>query len=124
MTTSSFPKFGQISGNLPNLHMVVGSILTDATTPTRRRGKGFTVTKVATGRYKVTLNQQVGYIISAIGILRKPTGEAVFLTGPVLTDELNVEFRVENASAVNTDAANTDVIEFVIFCTKSRLSVT
>ncbi len=123
MTTLSFPQVGQITGNLPHLHLVAGQILTDATTPTRLRGKGFTVSKVATGRYLVTLNRKAGYIISALGFLLKPTGEAVFLTGPVLTDEQNVEFRVENSSGTNTNAASTDVIHFVIFMTKTRLSV-
>lgn len=124
MTTASFPQVGQITGNLPHLHFVAGQVLCDATTPTRLRGKGFTVSKVATGRYLVTLNRKAGYIISAVGFLRKATATATFLTGPVLTDEQNVEFRSENASGVNTDLQNTDVIHFVIFMTKTRLSVT
>lgn len=123
MSSLSFPMMGQITGNLPHLHIVAGQFLTDATTPVRQRGKGFTVSKVATGRYKVTLNRKAGYIISVEGSLLKPTGEAVFLTGPVRTDEQNIEFRVENSSGTNTDAASTDVIEFIIVMTKTRLSV-
>lgn len=114
---------GQITANLPHLHIVAGRVLLDATTPVRQRGKGFTVAKTATGRYTVTLNRKAGYIISATGILRKATGGATFLTGPLLTDEQNIEFRVENASGTNVDAASTNVLEFVVLMTKTRLSV-
>jgi hypothetical protein len=114
---------GQITGNLPHLHVVAGQVLTNSTTPTRLRGKGFTVSKPGVGRYLVTLNRKAGYIISATGMLRKATGAATALTGPVLTDEQAVEFRVENASGANTNAGETDVIHFVIFMTKTRLSV-
>lgn len=120
MASLAFPQVGQITGNLPHLHIVAGNVLLDATTPVRQRGKGFTVAKPATGRYTVTLNRKAGYIISAVGILRKATGGATFLTGPVLTDEQNVEFRVENASGTNTDAPSTAVLEFIIIMTKVR----
>lgn len=123
MSTLSFPQVGQITGNLPHLHLVAGQILCDATTPTRLRGKGFTVSKVATGRYLVTLNRKAGYIVAAVGFLRKATGAATFLTGPVLTDEQNIEFRSENASGTNADLANTAVVEFIIVMTKTKLSV-
>jgi hypothetical protein len=123
MATLTFPMIGQITGNLPHLHVVAGQVLTNSTTPTRLRGKGFTVSKPGVGRYLVTLNRKAGYIITATGILRKATGAATFLTGPVLTDEQAVEFRVENASGANTNAGDTDVIHFVIFMTKTKLSV-
>lgn len=121
--TATFPMVGQITGNMPHLHMIVGTVLLDATTPVRRRGKGYTVVKTDTGRYTITLNRKVGYIVSAIGTLRKATGAATFLTGPVLTDEKNVEFRVENASGTNADAASTAELHFAIFVTMAKLSV-
>ncbi len=123
MPTATFPMVGQLTANLPHVHLVAGAVLTDSTTPTRRRGKGFTVSKPGTGRYLVTLNRKAGYIISAVGILRKAAGSATFLTGPVLVDEQNVEFRVENASGTAANAGNTDVIEFIILMTKTKLSV-
>ena len=121
--SDTFPQIGQITGNLPHLHIVAGQVLAHSTTPTRLRGKGFTVSKLAAGRYNVRLNRKAGYIISAVGFLRKVTGAATFLTGPVLTDEQNIEFRSENASGVNTDLADTAVIHFIIVMTKTRLSV-
>jgi hypothetical protein len=123
MATLPFPMVGQITGNLPHLHIVAGQVLAHSTTPTRLRGKGFTVSKPGVGRYLVTLNRKAGYIVSAVGLLRKATGAATFLTGPVLVDEQNVEFRVENASGTNANAADTDVIHFVIYMTKTKLSV-
>jgi hypothetical protein len=123
MASLTFPQIAGITANLPHLHLMAGRVLLDATTPVRQRGKGYTVAKTATGRYTITLNRKAGYIIAALGLLRKPTGEAVFLTAPVQTDEQNIEFRVENASASNTDAASTDTLEFLIVMTKTRLSV-
>jgi hypothetical protein len=114
---------GQITGNLPHLHIVAGQVLADATTPTRLRGKGFSVSKPGVGRYLVTLNRKAGFIVSAVGFLRKATGAATFLTGPLVADEQNIEFRSENASGTNADLANTDVIHFLIVMTKTTLSV-
>lgn len=119
----AFPQIGQITGNLPHLHIVAGQVLTDATTPTRKRGKGFTVSKPATGRYLITLNKRMGFVIAAVGTLRKVTGGATFLTGPIIADNNTVEFRVENASGTNADAPNEANIDFIIVCTKTKLSV-
>lgn len=115
---------GELTANLPHLHLVVGQILTDATTPTRKRGKGFTVSKPGVGRYLITLNKRVGYTVCAVGTLRKVAGGATFLTGPILADDNTVEFRVENASGTAADAPNAANIDFVIVCTKTKLSVT
>lgn len=123
MATATFPMIGQITANMPNLHIVAGQVLTDATTPTRKRGKGFTVSKPGTGRYLVTLNRKAGWIISAHGMIRKAAGSATVLTGPVFVDEQNVEFRSENASGAATDLGNTENIVFTIICSMSKLSV-
>ena len=114
MTTLSFPIQNPTTANLSDLHLVVGRVLLDSTTPTVSAGKGFTVSKIATGRYKVTLNKKVRPIV-AFGLLAKATGEAVFLCKPVLVADDNfVEFRVENSSGSNVDAAVTDELEFMI----------
>lgn len=123
MPSLPFPQIGQLTANLPHVHIVAGQVLTDATTPTRKRGKGFTVSKPGAGRYLITLNKRMGYVIAAVGTLRKAAGSATFLTGPVIADDNTIEFRVENASGTATNAGNTDNIDFIIVCTKSRLSV-
>lgn len=123
MPSASFPKVGQLTANMPGVHIVCGQILTDSTTPTRKRGKGFTVSKPGTGRYLVTLNQKAGYILSAVGMIRKAAGSATVLTGPILTDEQNVEFRAENASGAATNLGNTENIDFFIIMTTNKLSV-
>ncbi len=123
MPSLAFPQVGQLTANLPHVHLVAGQVLTDATTPTRKRGKGFTVSKPGTGRYLITLNKRMGYVIAAVGTLRKVTGAATFLTGPIVADDNTVEFRVENASGTAADAANAANIDFIIVCTKTKLSV-
>lgn len=123
MPSLAFPQVGQLTANLPHVHLVAGQVLTDATTPTRKRGKGFTVSKPGTGRYLITLNKRMGYVIAAVGTLRKVAGAATFLTGPIVADNNTVEFRVENASGTAADAANEANIDFIIVCTKTKLSV-
>lgn len=123
MPSLSFPKVGQITGNLPHLHLIAGALVT-AASPTRLKGKGFTVSKTSTGVFRVTFNQKVPYVISALGTLRQAAGAANFLKGPVTSDSNNyVEFRVENASGAATDPGTSDVIDFAIWVTKTKLSV-
>lgn len=94
--------------------MLAGTIVTHATTPTRKRGKGFVPTKNGTGVYRVTWNRNAEFI-GGSAILMKPAGEAVFLAAPIYTAGANyVEFRVENSSGAATNAAATDEIAFVL----------
>ncbi len=123
MPSLAFPEVGQLTANLPHVHLVAGQVLTNATTPTRKRGKGFSVSKPGTGRYLITLNKRVGFVIAAVGTLRKVTGGATFLTGPIVADNNTVEFRVENASGTAADAPDAANIDFIIVCTKTKLSV-
>ncbi len=118
MPTASKPRYGvQPSTNQATTHIMGGALLC-AASPTRARGKGFTVSKPATGRFLVTINGGMGRIVAAVGFLRKATGSATFLAGPTYssTDDA-VEFRVENASGTNTDPATTAEIDFILFCT-------
>jgi len=118
MPTASKPRFGkQPSTNSPTTHFISGALVT-AASPTVARGKGFTVSKPATGRFLVTINGGMGRIVAAVGTLRQAAGAANFLKGPkyVSTDDA-VEFRVENASGTATDPGTTDEIDFIISAT-------
>lgn len=124
MPSASFPQFEKTTINLPHGHMLVGSLVT-AASPTRNTGKGFTVSKTSTGVFRVTFNKRQGYIICALGTLRQAAGAANFLKGPVNNNTNQyVEFRVENASGAATDPGTSDVIDFIIVLTKTKLSVT
>lgn len=123
MASASFPMIGQITGNLPHLHMIAGSMVT-AASPTRNTGKGFMVSKTSTGVFRVTFNRRQGYIICATGTLRMAAGSARFLKGPVSSNSNQyIEFRVEDAAGAAADPGTSDVIDFVIWLTKTKLSV-
>lgn len=117
------PKYRGAFCNLGDAYFLVGSLVT-AASPTRRRGKGFTVSKTATGIFRVTFNQKFPAVMSAVGTLRQAAGAANFLKGPVTVDANNyVEFRVENASGTAADPGTSDVIDFVIILATNKLSV-
>lgn len=123
MATASQPKYRGSFANLGDLYVLYGSLVT-AASPTRRKGKGFTVSKNGTGVFRVTLNQKFTGVISAVGTLRQAAGSANFLKGPVTVDANNyVEFRVENASGTATDPGTSDNIDFIIVLSTNKNSV-
>lgn len=122
MPTASFPKYQGGFQNGPSLLTIVGAIVT-AASPTRLKGKGFTVSKPGTGIFRITFNQKVPSVMKATGILRKAAGSATFLTGPLYVEGNNyVDFRIENASGTATDPGTSDVIEFDIVVPTTKLS--
>lgn len=125
MPTTPHPEYPFGFTNLPAGKIYAGTIVTDSTTPTVKRGKGFTVSKAGVGRYLITLNRSPGRLVCAVGTLRKAAGAATFLTGPQLVPASGnqVEFRVENASGAATNAGNTDEIDFFIFVLRDKLPV-
>ncbi len=67
MPTRSFPMVGQMTGNMPSLHLIVGRIRPATQTPVVVSGKGFRVTYQATGTYRITFNRVV-QIISTVAM--------------------------------------------------------
>lgn len=124
MASLAYPQFEKATHNLPHTHVIAGSLVT-AASPTRNTGKGFSVSKPGTGIFRVTFNRRQGFIISAVGTLRQAAGAANFLKGPVSSNSNQyVDFRVENASGAATDPGTSDVIDFIIVLTQTKLSVT
>lgn len=125
MPTTPNPEFRQEYANLPSSKLMFGTIITDSTTPTVKRGKGFTVSKNGTGGYRITLNRNPGRIVCAVGTLRKAAGTATFLTGTQLNTATPniIDFRTENASGTAANAGNTDEIDFIIVVLRDRLPV-
>lgn len=122
MPTATFPKYQGGFQNGPSFLTIVGAIVT-AASPTRLKGKGFTVSKPGTGIFRITFNQKVPTVMKATGILRKAAGAASFLTGPLYVEGNNyVDFRVENASGTAVDPGTSDVIEFDIVVATTKLS--
>lgn len=123
MPSASQPKFRGSFCNLGDAYFLVGAIVT-AASPTRSKGKGYTVSKTSTGVFRITFNQKQPKVMSAVGTLRQAAGAANFLKGPVTSDSNNyVEFRVENASGAATDPGTSDVIDFIIVLATNTLSV-
>jgi hypothetical protein len=123
MPTSSNPEYPNLMGNLPTMKIIAGCITAESTTAVKR-GKGFSVANPATGRYVLTLNRKPGHLVCAVGTLRKGTGSATFLTGPILDDTTStVEFRLENASGTAADGPANSEIDFIIVVTRDKLPV-
>lgn len=122
MPTATFPKYQGGFHNGPAFLTLVGAIVT-AASPTRLKGKGYTVTKPGVGVFRITFNQKVVTVMKATGILRKAAGAATFLSGPPYVAGDNfVEYRVENAAGAATDPGTSDVIEFDIVVATTKLS--
>lgn len=119
MTTASFPFGNPPTCNLPGLHFVVGRMVLHSTTPTIASGKGFTVSKAATGRYRITLNR-TAKIICAVGFFAKATGSDFQLRKTVWDEAVEganiVEFATEDGTGSLEDAQDTDQVEFIIVC--------
>lgn len=117
MTTSSFPMYPELKGNLPTMMVIAGRILTHDTAPSVSSGKGFEATKIATGRYGVQLNKPVK-IISSVGMLATATGADTKLRKPVWHEDNEgtylVEFATEDEEGVLENAPSGAEIEFII----------
>jgi hypothetical protein len=123
MPTAPQPKYQGSFCNLGSAYFLAGALVT-AASPTRLKGKGFTVSKTSTGVFRVTFNTKFPKVITAVGTLRQAAGAANFLKGPVTVDANNyVEFRVENASGAAADPGTSDVIDFFIVLATNTLSV-
>ncbi len=123
MPTASQPKYQGSFCNLGSAYFLAGALVT-AASPTRLKGKGFTVSKTSTGVFRVTFNTKLPKVIAAVGTLRQAAGAANFLKGPVTVDANNyVEFRVENASGTAADPGTSDVIDFFIVLATNTLPV-
>lgn len=123
MPTAPQPKYQGSFCNLGGAYFLVGAIVT-AASPTRSKGKGYTVSKTSQGVFRITFNTKMPKVMSAVGTLRMAAGSARFLKGPVTSDSNNyVEFRVEDASGAAQDPGTSDVIDFIIVLATNTLSV-
>jgi hypothetical protein len=123
MPSLSQPKYRGVFFNLGDAYCLAGSFVT-AASPARVKGKGYTVSKQATGIFRVTFNQKFPAVISAVGTLRKVAGGATFLTGPIhVAGDNFVDFRVENAAGAATDPPVAANIDFFIVLATNKLSV-
>lgn len=117
MTTKSFPQVGQLTANLPDIHMVIGRIKTDASA-TIQSGKGFTSDKFATGQFRVTLNKTVK-IIATTALLGTAGSEARYLCKSPYASNVEgnneVIFQTIDGSGSLADPSTGDIIEFCIF---------
>lgn len=104
-----------VRGNVVEGLILSGCIVTDSTTPTRKRGKGYTVSKPSTGVYRVTWNKNA-VLIGASGLLHKVAdSEARFLAGAIYVAGNNyIDFRTESAAGTAANAADTDEISFML----------
>lgn len=108
---NQYPKRGNVAEGC----ILSGCIITDTTTPTVKRGKGFTVAKQATGVYRVTWNRNA-VLIGAGALLHKVAdAEARFLAGAIYVQGNNyIDFRTEDATGAAANAAATDEISFML----------
>jgi hypothetical protein len=116
MTTASNPSYPLQGTNLPTSFLYLGRFQADST-PAISSGKGFTVERVATGRWTVTLNKPVK-VIASFGTLAQATGSDTKLRKPVW-DAANegaykVEFATEDEDGLLEDPPAGSEIEFMI----------
>jgi hypothetical protein len=104
---------------------VCGQILLANPTPTVVLGKGFTVSRPSQGIYRITFNQQVGRIISPLGILILPasTTEARFCRGFLTPVDSNnyVDAVITDAAGAVQDPVGADLLSFQILIMLKRL---
>jgi hypothetical protein len=117
---SSFNQF-EARTNVPESCALAGTVVTNNTTPTVKRGKGFTVSKPSANTYRVTWNRSANFIGGG-AILHKVGATARFLTGPVyVADQRYVDFLVTDATGTGAEPASTDEISFVLMLQTVRL---
>jgi hypothetical protein len=111
--------------NMPEAAIVAGVITTENTTPVVAAGRGFTVAKNGTGRYKITFNQVFPKIVSAVGQYSSAAGTARLLKKIKYTAGDNfIEFLFENTSGVAAEPGATDQLEFIAVVMTASLPLT
>lgn len=101
--------------NNPDVVLLSGTIVTNSTTPTVKRGKGFTVSKPGTGLYRVTWSTPGVKIGGGAILVKVANGEARWLSAEVYVATNNyMDFRGEDSSGNLANLANTDEIEFTL----------
>lgn len=127
MGSASFNLFPLEGANLATMNLIAGSIVTNTTNPSIGRGKGFTVSFVSTGLYRVTFNKTQPRIISVLCNLVKAAASDTQVE-VVDQDPANgyVTFRVCKTSdgSVVAPGAVGDLINFVIFTMAKKLPQT
>lgn len=113
-------------GNLPELQLVVGSLVTNGSSPSVNTGKGFSVSQVSTGLYRVTFNKAVPHIVSATCSLVKASASDTQVEVVDMADANGyVTFRVVKTSdgTVVAPGAVGDLIAFSIWTMAVHLPV-
>ena len=124
MPSASFPAYGQQTGNLPNLHFVVGRFILDtdgADTPEIVAGKGFTVTRQGTGIYRVTFNKQVK-LVSIIPTIFAPSPSLVASHKAINNDNNYVDITTADYDGNLADGAqDVEGVDFVAVVMTAKL---
>lgn len=114
--------FGKLIGtNMPESAFVSGTIVTHNTTPTIAAGKGFTVAKNGTARYRVTFNANIPRVIGCVGIYCNAGTARIMKKIPHVEGSNFVEFIFEDTSAVATEPGATDQFEFIAHVMMTKL---
>lgn len=85
-----------------------------ASTPTIRAGKGFSVSKPATGKFRITPSQKYPRFVTARAVLHQTTPAAIVLMSPITDFATNgyFEFWTWLIGTGVSDPAATDEISF------------
>lgn len=125
MASASFVITAGRGFNLPEVISIIGSIKTNGSSPSVVTGKGFTVSQVGTGLYRITFNKVVPRIITVLAQLLKASASD---TQVEVVDQdpanLYVTFRVVKTSdgtAVAPGSVN-DQINFVVHGMAAKLA--
>lgn len=126
MGSASFVVTAPRGFNLPEIVGIAGSLVTNGSTPSVNTGKGFTVSQVSTGVYRVTFNKTMPRIVSVLPSLVKAAASDTQVE-VVDQDPANsyVTFRVVKTSdgTVVAPGAVGDIINFLILCMAVKLAV-
>lgn len=114
MTTASFPFCNPPTTNLPGLHLVAGRFKLDSGSevPEVVRGKGFTVSRVNDGIFRVTFNRTVK-VITFIAQVAQPDPRITCHHKDIADDVNTVDVVVTDYEGAEVDG--TEDIEFVDF---------
>lgn len=125
VANSSKPQTAAARSNMPEMLRIYGTFTTNGATPAVLKGRGYTVTQVSTGVYRVTLNINTPHIVSTQAMLIKATTSATFLEIVDQTSSNNyVTFRITDATgAAAAPGAVGDAVSFVIGVMTVKLPV-
>lgn len=125
MASLSFNLFPLQGANLPTLSMVCGSFQTNGASPVILTGKGYTVTQVGTGLYRVAFNKYQPHIVAVSAEFVKGSASD---TDVELVDQADanqyVTWRVKNNTGAAVAPGNVaDAITFIIITMAKKLPV-